>query len=504
MTRYHSALRIILFIFTFHFSTTVSSQSTLPPLTDSIESKILNETRGIQVKMPNDYKPGSGQKYEVVYILDGEWYYDLVPFTYNFAESAKYLPKSIFVLIRNRYLNGLNLRGRDFSPTKVPQDPLSGGADQFYNFVTKEVVPYIESKYPTNGQRTLVGSSFSGLFSVYAFLKNPAFFQSFVASDPNINWDNSYVTKIAGKMLDSLSQSAGTLYIGGLTRTYRDMGIQGFDSVLQVRAPESLHWKCVAYPDESHYSVQLKAFYDAFRFSHRGYALTPPEFHPMAGLINNEKPFTVYFLNDNPGVRFTSDGSNPDTTSKMMVRDESITIKIPAELRVKTFGNRQSYSKEWTSTFSRGKIDPVKSNKKVVLNYSLYNGKWDSIPSSTASLKAGQSGIADSLFKFSSLQSKVPFLLVIEGLIDVPKDAEYVFYANGYDATQLSLGDKDLFKIDNGKVKPSQSYVVSLLKGKYPMRLVILKKTNDPQPHFTIFQSRPDSEKWWENRWINF
>jgi predicted alpha/beta superfamily hydrolase len=122
--------------------------------------------------------------------LDGEWYYELVPFTYNFAESANYIPKSIFVLIRNRYLNGLNLRGRDFSPTKIPQDSLSGGADRFYDFVTKEVVPYIEKKYPANGQRTLVGSSFSGLFSVYAFLKNPAFFQSFVASDPNINWDN--------------------------------------------------------------------------------------------------------------------------------------------------------------------------------------------------------------------------------------------------------------------------------------------------------------------------
>ena len=504
MNRYKAALQIALLIFTLHLSVAVNSQSTLPPLTDSIESKILNETRGIQVKMPNDYKPGSGQKYEVVYILDGEWYYDLVPFTYNFAESAHYIPKSIFVLIRNRYLNGLNLRGRDFSPTKVPEDSLSGGADQFYDFVTKEVVPYIESKYPANGQRTLVGSSFSGLFSVYAFLKNPAFFQSFVASDPNINWDNNYVTKIVGKTLDSLSQSPGTLYIGGLTRTYRGMGIHGFDSVLQVRAPKSLHWKCVAYPDESHYSVQLKAFYDAFRFSHYGYALTPPEFHPMTGLINNEKPFTVYFLNNNPGVRFTSDGSDPDTTSKMMVRDESIMIKVPAELRVKTFGNRQSYSKEWTSKFSRGKIDPVKSNKNAVLNYSLYSGKWDSIPSSTASLKADHSGVADSLFKFNSLRSNVPFLLVIEGVMDIPKDAEYVFYVNGYDAIQLSLAGKNLFKIDDGKMNPSQSYVASLLKGKYPMRLVILKKANEPQPHFTIFQSRPDSEKWWETPWINF
>jgi hypothetical protein len=60
--------------------------------------------------------------------------------------------------------------------------------------------------------------------------------------------------------------------------------------------------------------------------------------------------------------------------------------------------------------------------------------------------------VADSLFKFNSLQSKVPFLLIIEGMIDIPKDAEYVFYVNGYDAAQLSLGGKNLFKIDDAKI----------------------------------------------------
>jgi hypothetical protein len=138
------------------------------------------------------------------------------------------------------------------------------------------------------------------------------------------------------------------------------------------------------------------------------------------------------------------------------------------------------------------------------LNYSLYSGTWDSIPSSTASLKAAQYGVVDSLFKFNSLRSQVPFLLVIEGMMDVPKDAEYVFYVNGYDAIELSLAGKNLFKTDKGKMNPSQSYVASLSKGKYPMRVVILKKANDSELHFTIFQSRSDSEKWWENRWMNF
>lgn len=151
------------------------AQAKLPPLTDSIDSKILNETRGIQVIMPGDYHPASGKRYEVVYILDGEWYYELVPYTFNFAQSAEYTPKHIFVLIRNKYNNGRNMRDRDFSPTQLKEDTITGGADRFYDFLTKEVVPYIENKYPANGQRTLVGSSFSGLFCVYSFVKDPVF-----------------------------------------------------------------------------------------------------------------------------------------------------------------------------------------------------------------------------------------------------------------------------------------------------------------------------------------
>ena len=484
---------------------TASSQP-LPPLTDSIHSKILNETRGIQVIMPDDYKPGSKEKYEIVYILDGEWYWDLVPFTYNFAASANYIPKSIFVLIRNRYLNGVNLRGRDFTPTRVTPDSSTGGADRFYDFVKNEVIPYIEKKYPSNGQRTLVGSSASGLFCVYAFVKDPAFFQSYVASDPSIGYDNHYVPSITKKTLDNMPPSPGTIYIGGLPGTYRYMGIYQFDSVLKAHAPKSLHYKIVNYPDESHYSVQLKAFYDAFRFSHYGYAAKPPEYHPMTGVINSDKPFMIFFHNDNPGVRFTADGSVPDTASRLMLRNENVLITAPATLRLKTFGNRKTYNGEWTSKYEKGKIEPPKRDKKnnKGLSYMLYKGTWDSIPSNTALLKADHSGVADSSFDFNTLRDKVPFLLVVDGMLDVPADAEYVFYARGYDAIELSLAGRNLFKTGNGKMQPSNSFVASLSKGKYSMRMVMSKKTLEPEPDFIIFQSSPGSEKWWERELLSF
>src|SRR5258708_9952316 len=183
-----------------------------PGIRDSIYSNVLKETRVIQVVLPKGYQPEKNSKYEVLYMLDGEWYMEQIPFIYNFVVSAKFAPENIFVLIPNTYVNGANLRDRDFSPTKIKDDSLSGGADTFHAFLKDELIPYVEKKYPTNGQRSLVGSSFSGLFSVYAFVKDPELFQSYIASDPNLNWDGNYVPKLAAKNCRPSSAWGGTFF----------------------------------------------------------------------------------------------------------------------------------------------------------------------------------------------------------------------------------------------------------------------------------------------------
>jgi predicted alpha/beta superfamily hydrolase len=471
-----------------------TAQPALPPLTDSIDSKILGETRGIQVIFPKEYK--NGEKLEIVYILDGEWYYDLVPFAFNFAQSAKYIPQNIFVLIRNRYKDGVNIRNRDFSPTKIPEDPMSGGADNFYNFLTKEVVPYIEKKYPANGQRTLVGSSYSGLFSVYAFMKDPTFFNSFVASDPNLNFDNNLISRITRGKMDSLPENAGTLFIGCITTTSRGMGSYQFDSVMKVHAPKKLLWKVVQYPDESHYSVQLKAFYDAARFSHGGFGVIP-SYHPAAGLIDRATPFSIVFTEAAPGARVTTNGSVPDSTSQPIVEGESAAISVPGTVRVKSFGNRPVYTKETASVYEKGRITPGKVNKKVPdgLRYAVYGLDSAALPS-TSPVKAEKNGTVDSAFAIRNFVGDKPKLIIVEGLLDIPSDGEYIFYTPINEAMQFELAGRQLMK-GNGRYG-GESYVVTLVKGKYPVKLSIAKKSGDVPALFMVFQAKPGVAKWWE------
>ncbi len=58
-------------------------------LSDSLYSATLKETRKIQVTLPKSYKPGTTEKYDVLYILDGEWNTNLAIQLYGFMEYAR-------------------------------------------------------------------------------------------------------------------------------------------------------------------------------------------------------------------------------------------------------------------------------------------------------------------------------------------------------------------------------------------------------------------------------
>jgi predicted alpha/beta superfamily hydrolase len=126
-------------------------------ISDSIYSGILKEQRTIKVLLPETYKPGSAEKYEVIYLTDGEWAMDLFSYIYKFAKSENYVPPAIIVAVPNSYIDKANQRDRDFLPVHVPVPAISGGAGNFLSFFKNELIPYIDKTYPTNGTNSLYG-----------------------------------------------------------------------------------------------------------------------------------------------------------------------------------------------------------------------------------------------------------------------------------------------------------------------------------------------------------
>ncbi len=172
-----------------------------PARSDSIYSNVLKEERSLKVILPEVYKPGSADKYEVIYVTDGEWATDLFSYIYNFAQGEHYVPPAIIVGIPNRYIDKANQRDRDFLPVRVSEPAISGGAGNFLSFIKDELIPYVNNKYPTNGTNSIYGHSYGGVFVLYALLSEPQLFEIYYATDPPFRWNDDYLMKMTGEKI---------------------------------------------------------------------------------------------------------------------------------------------------------------------------------------------------------------------------------------------------------------------------------------------------------------
>src|SRR5882757_6863554 len=93
-----------------------------PGIKDSIYSQTLKEERRLQIQLPKEYKPGSDQKYQVLYLLDGEWNAELFEQVQAWSRQWGFTPPIIMVGVVNSYPNNENQRFRDLTPTSAGQN----------------------------------------------------------------------------------------------------------------------------------------------------------------------------------------------------------------------------------------------------------------------------------------------------------------------------------------------------------------------------------------------
>jgi predicted alpha/beta superfamily hydrolase len=237
---------------------------------DTIYSTVLKENRVCHVVLPAGYQKDSPQKYDVLFVLDGEGDLMIASAILQFTEESGYIPPLIVVGVLNTD------RNRDFTPTPQSEVKNSGGAPWFLSFLKRELIPFIDQKYPSDGRHVLIGHSLGGLFTVYSLLIEPDLFESCIAIDPSVWWDNNWLIRLAASKLDSLKLTGKRLFVGGREgMKYRQMALDVLDSVLSVNNRSGLTEKSTAYANETHNSIRLKSIYDGLRFVYDGYKPPP-------------------------------------------------------------------------------------------------------------------------------------------------------------------------------------------------------------------------------------
>lgn len=265
---------------------------------ETVHSKILNEDRKVWIYVPDGYIKGATktEQYPVIYLLDGNVHFtSVVGMTEQLStmNGNTICPKMIVVGILNTD------RARDLTPTHIESDlPMmnvnasktTGGNENFIAFIQKELMPYVETNYPTAPYKMLIGHSFGGLTAINALANHTNLFNSYVSIDPSMWWDKQKFLEQTKKTFATKEFKNTSLFIGiantmeagmdtikvkkDTTQATRHIrAIFELANTLKKNKQNQLNFQYKYYDNDSHGSVPLIAEYDALRFIFSFYKL---------------------------------------------------------------------------------------------------------------------------------------------------------------------------------------------------------------------------------------
>jgi len=287
MKNYFPSTLIILFFIT--SLQTINSQNNEVKLSiiDSIYSKTLNESKDFWVQLPEKYNPKSQEKYPVVYVLDGFSLRNTLEMVYgNYL--GHYLPDMILVGISNNTNRTRDLTTSQIKMrrgTEINED--TGGADNFTQFIEKELIPFVDSKFHTTSYRTLIGHSYAGLFTINILINHAHLFQNYIAIDPSLDWDNQKLLKQAKEKLQTANFKGKSLFvslaaeqlhmwdekvtINNIMEDTSEFSLFGrsiieFSNFAAAQKQNQLNFSWKVYPEDLHGTVPLPSIMDGMVF----------------------------------------------------------------------------------------------------------------------------------------------------------------------------------------------------------------------------------------------
>ncbi len=182
-----------------------SSHQATDPTPRAVYSKAVKDSLYVQTQLPLEYGDSISKRYPVVVVLDGNFHFPMLASSIRQYEKAGLLPPLIVIGVGYKSLATMDsLRVRDYLyPAALPSDELkaTGGGELFRQFLSRELLPSIDSTYRTTTQnRTLLGHSFGGYFALYTLLsqanRKTRDFQNFVAASPSVWYHNFYLNQL--------------------------------------------------------------------------------------------------------------------------------------------------------------------------------------------------------------------------------------------------------------------------------------------------------------------
>ncbi|HTF27788.1 MAG TPA: alpha/beta hydrolase-fold protein [Flavitalea sp.] len=304
----------------------------------------------LQLSLPASYKDSVGKRYPVVYLLDGQWSYPTVTGLVGGLQYDGELPEIILVGIafRKDYETS---RAMDFSPTKVKDDPNTGGGPLFLQVLKNEIVGRVDSMYRTDkNMDALCGGSYGGLFVLYAMFNEPELFSRYHVGSPYLNFDNGMIMKLEQKFRKSHSQlNARIFFCSGEFEEiyYHKSDLSSFVEQIQRSNYSGAEIRRYTVPEMGHASSGPYASQRALQFFYG---------RPVANLTS-----TVL-------DQYTGRYKSSMDTTLMTQKDNNLFLQVSPGMKLKLIAENSDH---FYSKGLSGRLTMDKNNKGKVTGYTV-------------------------------------------------------------------------------------------------------------------------------------
>ena len=187
--------KILILFFLFSYAITAQSLDSIIDNTiyEKIYSKKLNSERLITIQLPRDYNMDEkqDQRYPLFIVFDGDYLFEIVSGNVDYMSFWGDIPNAIIV--------GINQIDSRYNDTSVVDNinftPISSTAN-FFEFVSQELIPYLNKNYRTANFRIAVGHERTGNFINFFLLKKTPIMNGYIIVSP----------KYTNKMKDYVAQ----------------------------------------------------------------------------------------------------------------------------------------------------------------------------------------------------------------------------------------------------------------------------------------------------------
>lgn len=163
---------ILLFIVSIGYGQTIEKQ---------INSLEFNKNRSLKIHLPKGYKNDTIKKFPLVIVLDNGYLFDLFVGNSTVFAEADLAPQQIVVGLDTDYA-----RNQDVS-TVTKNGDLTKNGRKFYNYIKKEVIPYLEANLKASPFLTIAGQGKAGNFITHFLKEQKPIFNAYLAISPTFN-----------------------------------------------------------------------------------------------------------------------------------------------------------------------------------------------------------------------------------------------------------------------------------------------------------------------------